>query len=108
MTRPCLAFALALAAGLAVTGCNAAYENRIESSLANAGLSQPVAACIAERMVDQLSKSEIRAIGRLGEKAKDRPRGMSAAEFLAHHRGELEPRTYATLTRAGVVCAITA
>jgi hypothetical protein len=104
MPRPLVA----LAAASALAGCSAAYENRIESSLTGAGLSQPVAACIAERMVDRLSKSEIRTIGRLGEKAKARPAGMSVTEFLAHHRGELEPRTYATLTRAGVVCAITA
>jgi hypothetical protein len=106
MPRPLLTGAAAGA--LLLAGCNAAYENRIESSLTGAGLSQPVAACIAERMVDQLSKSEIHAIGRLGQKAKERPSGMSVAEFLAHHRGELEPRTYASLTRAGVVCAITA
>jgi hypothetical protein len=97
-----------LLAALALAGCNATYENRIESSLADAGLSPPVAACIAERMVDQLSKSEIRAIGRLGGEAKDRPRGMSLTEFLARHRGELDTRTYGVLTRAGVVCAITA
>jgi hypothetical protein len=95
-------------AALALAGCNAAYENRIESSLTGAGLSEPVAACVAERMVDQLSKSEIRAIARLGGKAKDRPKGMSLTQFLARHRGELDTRTYGVLTRAGVVCAITA
>lgn len=91
---------------LALAGCNAAYESRIETSLTRAGLSAPAAACVAERMVDQLSKSEIRAIGRLGGKARERPEGMGLAEFLARHRGELDTRTYGVLARAGVACAL--
>jgi hypothetical protein len=108
MSRPALIAAAALAAVLAATGCGTAYENRIEGSLTRAGLSEPVAACVAERMVDQLSKPEIRAIGRLGGEAKDRPDGMSLAEFLARHRGALDTRTYGVLARAGLVCAATA
>ena len=45
-----------LAAAFALAGCSTLYENRIESKLVDAGLSPPVATCLAERMVDRLSR----------------------------------------------------
>ena len=59
-------------------------------------------------MVDQLSKSEIHAIARLKGKADaDLPK-TGLVEFLRRHRGALDARTYRVLTRAGVVCSVTA
>ncbi len=96
------------AALLALAGCGAVYENRIETALVGAGLKEPVATCIAERMVDQLSKSQIHDIARLKDRVdKDLPK-MSAREFLRRHGGELDAHTVSVLTRAGVVCSVTA
>jgi hypothetical protein len=92
----------------ALAGCGAVYENRIESALVGAGLREPLAECIAGRMVDQLTKSQIHDIARLKNKVdKDLPK-MSAVEFLRRHRGALDTHTYSVLTRAGVVCSVTA
>jgi hypothetical protein len=92
----------------ALAGCGAVYENRIESALVGAGLKEPVAACIAERMVDQLSKSQIHDIARLKDTAdKTLPR-TGLVEFLRRHGGELDTHTVSVLTRAGVVCSVTA
>jgi hypothetical protein len=96
---------LALAA---LSGCGAVYENRIENALVGAGLREPVAQCIAERMVDQLSKSQIHDIARLKNKVdKDLPK-MSMIQFLRRHGGDLDTHTVSVLTRAGVVCSVTA
>jgi hypothetical protein len=105
MTRLRAAPLLAL---LPLAGCGAVYENRIESALVAAGLREPVAECVAERMVDQLSREQIHAIARLKDKAdKNLPR-MSLVQFLRRHGGELDARTVSVLTRAGVVCSVTA
>ncbi|HZG09526.1 MAG TPA: hypothetical protein VEZ70_11165 [Allosphingosinicella sp.] len=102
------AWPLALALGLALAGCGAVYENRIESALVDGGLREPTAKCIAGRMVDQLSKPQIHSIARLKEKVdKDLPK-MSLLDFLRRHGGELDTHTVSVLTRAGVVCAVTA
>ena len=91
----------------ALAGCGAVYENRIESALVGAGLREPVAQCIAERMVDQLSKEQIHSIARLKDKVdKDLPK-MNAVEFLRRHGGALDARTVSVLTRAGLVCSVT-
>ena len=92
----------------ALAGCGAVYENRIESALVGAGLREPVARCIAERMVDQLTKAQIHQIAALKGKAdKDLP-GMSMVQFLRRHGGDLDPHTVSVLTSAGVVCSVTA
>jgi hypothetical protein len=98
---------LPLLALAAFSGCGAVYENRIESALVDAGLREPVATCIAERMVDQLSKEQIHSIARLKDKVdKDLPK-MNAVEFLRRHGGALDTHTVSVLARAGVVCSVT-
>ena len=94
-----------LAAAFALAGCSTLYENRIESSLVDAGLSPPVAACLAERMVDRLSRRQLHDIGRLaggGRAARD----MNLRQFLRHYRAALDPKVYSVLTRAGLRCAL--
>jgi hypothetical protein len=91
-----------------LAGCGAVYENRIESALVGAGVREPVATCVAERMVDQLSKEQIHSIARLKDRVdKDLPK-MSIAGFLRRHGGELDGHTVSVLTRAGLVCSVTA
>ena len=93
-----------LAAAFALAGCSTLYENRIESKLVDAGLSPPVAACLAERMVDRLSRRQLHDIGRLaGGRAT---RGMNLRQFLRHYRAALDPEVYSVLTRAGLSCAL--
>jgi hypothetical protein len=103
MTR----FLLPLLVFPAFAGCGAVYENRIESALVGAGVREPVAQCVAERMVDQLSKSQIHDIARLKDKADKNLPKMSMLDFLRRHRSELDTHTVSVLTRAGVVCSVT-
>jgi hypothetical protein len=90
-----------------IAGCGAVYENRIESALVGAGVRPAVAECVATRMVDQLTKSQIHDIARLkGKVDKNLPK-MGMVEFLRRHGGGLDARTVSVLTRAGVVCSVT-
>jgi len=96
----------AASALLMLAGCGAVAENRIETALTDAGLSAPMSSCIAERMVDKLSLDQLRSIGRLKDKAGDRPKDMGLPEFLLAHRSDLDPEVYAVIARAGVGCAL--
>jgi hypothetical protein len=91
----------------ALAGCGAVYENRVEGALVDAGVREPVAQCVAERMVDQLSKSQIHDIARLKDKADKNLPKTGMLDFLRRHRGELDTHTVSVLTRAGVVCSVT-
>ena len=59
-----------LLAPLALAAC-AIPEARLRAGLVNAGLTRPMAACMAERMVDRLSLAQLSRIG-------DLPRASSA------------------------------
>ena len=97
--------AFVAAAAVSLASCAAVAENRVTSALTDAGLSKPVATCIADRMVDKLSIEQLRRISRLKDKSEVRPAGMSIADFLIAHRGDLDPEVYSVLARAGVGCA---
>jgi hypothetical protein len=96
---------LAAAALLPLSGCATVYENHIESKLVHAGLSRPVAACIAERMVDRLSRRQLDSIGRAAGGSRRRAADMSLRQFLHHYRAALDPEVYSVLVGAGLRCA---
>jgi hypothetical protein len=98
--------AAASAAALALSGCATTYENRIQSNLVQAGLSPRVSRCVAERMVDKLSGSELRSLARIGRTSGRRIGDMTIAQFLRTYRTALDPHVFSVLTRAGLGCAI--
>jgi len=57
--------AIPLIAVLVLVAACAVPEARLRAGLVNAGLSRPLAACMAERMVDRLSLMQLRRIGDL-------------------------------------------
>jgi hypothetical protein len=106
--RILIAVALASALSVALSACGAVAENRITTALTDAGLSEPVSSCIADRMVDKLSMAQLRSISELKDKSGTRPRNVGIAEFLVQHRGDLDPEVYAVIAKAGVGCALSA
>lgn len=97
----------------AVTACAAALlagcatpEQRVRSGLVEAGLSRPIAACMAERMVDRLSLAQLRRIGRLGDLKDPTLREMSVDEFLRRARAIRDPEILAVMTTSAGICAI--
>ena len=92
---------LALAAAL-IAGC-AVPEARLRAGLENAGLSRPMAACMAERMVDRLSLIQLRRIGDLPYARNER----SVQGFLRRVRALRDPEILAVTTAAAARCALT-
>jgi hypothetical protein len=95
-----------LIAALALGACAAAYEAKVRSSLVDAGLSPRMAGCMADRMVDRLSRRQLESLGRLaGLEGRDIG-AMSIEEFLRRSRALLDPEIYLVLTRAGLGCTL--
>ena len=98
--------ALPLIAALALSGCATVYENHIETRLVHAGLSRPVAACVAEHMVDRLSRRQLDSIGRVAAGSHRPASEMDLEQFLHHYQAALDPEVYRVLIGAGVHCAL--
>jgi len=92
---------LALAAAL-IAGC-AVPEARLRAGLENAGLSRPMAACMAERMVDRLSLIQLRRIGDLPYARDER----SVQGFLRRVRALRDPEILTVSAAAAARCALT-
>ncbi len=97
---------LTAAAATALSACAHTYESRIRENLMAAGLSRSVSDCVAERMVDRLSRAQLHSIARLGERRDRNLRDMTIGDFLRHYRAALDPEVYEVMTRAGIGCAI--
>jgi len=98
---------VSLAALIALSACaTPSPEARIRTSLMKAGLSPPMAGCMAERMVDKLSYGELRKLASLN-KLRNRDIGeMTVDEFLHHIRALNDPHILKVVAKAGLGCAI--
>ncbi|MGQ0590644.1 MAG: hypothetical protein ACT4N8_14155 [Sphingosinicella sp.] len=88
-------------ATLALISC-ATPEARLRSGLANAGLSEPMAACMAERMVDRLSLIQLRRLGDMPYAREER----SMAGFLHRIRALRDAEIWGVTSSAAAVCGV--
>jgi hypothetical protein len=100
-----LPFTLALLSMTVFSGC-ATPEAQVRAGLANAGLSRPIAACMAERMVDRLSLLQLRRIGRLSDLRDANVRELSVDQFLHRARAIGDPEVVAVMSSSGAICAV--
>jgi hypothetical protein len=91
--------------GVTLAGC-ATPETRVRTGLIEAGLSRPLATCMADRMVDRLSLLQLRRIGRLGS-LSDRPaNGLTTDQFLHRARALGDPEIWGVLSSSAAICAV--
>lgn len=94
-----------LAAIVSLAAC-ATPESRVRSGLMSAGLSKPVATCMADRIVDRLSYGQIKKLNSLG-KLQDRKAGdITVNEFVKRTKALQDPEILGVVTSSGVVCAL--
>ena len=100
---------LPLIALIALAGCaTVSPEARVRSKLIEAGLRPPVAACMAERMVDRLSLTQLKRLQSLGGLASHDVRGMSVDELVHRLRALNDPEIVSVVLKAGIGCSIAA
>ena len=92
---------------LALSAC-ATPETRIRIALTDAGLSKPIAACMADRMVDRLSLVQLNRLNGLKKLHGQDMRKLTIEEFLRRTRSLQDPRILSVATSSGLICAIQA
>ena len=104
MLRPLVVTA---SAALALTACSSLAKPSVRSALTEAGVRAPVADCMAQRMTDRLSISQLQTLRHLkgapGEKASD----LSALEIVERVNRVGDPEVVAVTASAGAACALT-
>ncbi len=98
---------VALASVLALSAC-ATPETRVRTALMDAGLSQPISACMADRMVDRLSLIQLNRLSGLKKLRGQDVRKLSVDEFLKRTRSLQDPEILSVVTSSGLICAVKA
>jgi hypothetical protein len=75
---------------LTLSAC-ATPETRVRTALMNAGLSKPIAACMADRMVDRLSLIKLNKLNGLKKLRGQDMRKVTVEEFLRRTRALARP-----------------
>ena len=81
-------------------------ETRIRNALVEAGLSKPIAGCMADRMVDRLSLIQLNKLRGLGKLQDKRAKKLSIEEFVKRSKALQDPEILSVVTSSGVICAI--
>ena len=97
--------ALPVMLAVTVTGC-ATPETRIRNALVEAGLSKPIAGCMADRMVDRLSLGQLNKLRGLGKLQDKKTQKLSIEEFVKRTKALQDPEIVSVVTSSGVICAI--
>jgi len=96
---------LSVLGAMSLAGC-ATPETRVRSALVNAGLSKPIAGCMAERMVDRLSLAQLNSLRGLGKLRKSDPRDVSFNEFVKRTRSLQDPEIVGVVSSSGAICFV--
>lgn len=99
--------ALVSITALALSAC-ATPETRIRTALMDAGLSQPIATCMADRMVDRLSLVQLNKLNGLKKLRGQDMRKVTVEEFLRRTRSLQDPEILGVATSSGFICAVKA
>lgn len=102
MVKFCLA---ALGASFALSGCaQQIAESRVRSAIIDAGLSASTADCMASRMTDELTISQLKKLERLKPKAGEPATPTSLAGFVERVRRVDDPKVVGVTASAALVC----
>lgn len=97
--------AAALVAVIALAAC-ATPETRVRTALMDAGLSKPIASCMADRMVDRLSLIQLNRLSGLKKLRGQDIRKITVEEFLKRTRSLQDPEILGVVSSSGLICAV--
>ena len=95
---------------LAASACSQPFEGGVASRLTEAGLSRPMADCMAGRWVDQLNLAQLRKISDLAEDlGRERGQGkLTVGRFLERVSAVEDREIVGVVSSSAAVCALTA
>jgi hypothetical protein len=94
---------------VALSGCAQPFEGRVATRLTEAGLSRPMAECMAKRWVNRLNIGQLQKISSLSEDlGKERSQGrLTVARFIQRVRAVDDPEVVEVVTSSSLACALT-
>lgn len=99
--------ALLLPLFAAVAACTTiSPEARVRAGLMNAGVSERMAGCMAQRMVDRLSITQLRRLQSLSGLKNVDYRDVTVDEYLHKIRALRDPEIFSVTSRAALACAL--
>lgn len=91
---------------LAVAGCATTKQAQVRSALLDAGLSEPMANCMAEPLGSELSVGQLKSLQRVAKLANTSPARMSQKQIMDLLKRDLDPETVGVVVRAGIGCFV--
>lgn len=91
---------------LVTASCAQPFEARVAAKLSDAGLSERMANCMAERWVDRLSLLQLRKISALADTLRNEEGKLTLARFIGAVRDLDDPEIVEVVTRSSIVCAV--
>ncbi len=91
---------------VALLSACATPETRVRTALMDAGLSKPIASCMADRMVDRLSLIQLNKLSSLKKLRDQNMRKLSVDEFLKRTRSLQYPEILGVVSSSGLICAV--
>lgn len=92
---------------LALVACAQPFEGRVATRLAEAGLSRPIADCMAKRWVDRLNLLQLQKISSLSEDlSRERSRGrLTVTGFVERVRAVNDAEVFQVVSTSAAACA---
>ncbi|WP_221793533.1 hypothetical protein [Aquisediminimonas sediminicola] len=81
-------------------------EQKVRTGLINAGLRPPMAGCMAKRMVERLSISQLQRLGALGNLKDKDWRELPMDQFLHNVRALKDPEILSVTSASALLCAV--
>lgn len=97
--------AILVALPLLLSSCGGA-EAKLRQGLVQAGLSAPLAACMAKPMAKELSLGQLMKLRSLGKVSKLDPGRTSTDKLLHHLRALGDPEIVSVTSAAAISCAL--
>lgn len=93
---------------LALAACAQPFEGRVASRLADAGLSRPMADCMAKRWVDRLSLAQLQKISGVAEDLRqERSQGkLTVGRFVERVRAVDDPEVFGVVSSSAAACVL--
>ena len=91
---------------ITLAACATTPEAKVRNSLIKAGLSEPMAACMAGRMVDRLSLTQLRRLSSMASIKEKNLGQMTLDELIYRTRALQDPEILSVVNASGLRCAI--
>lgn len=103
-----LVLLLGIGAWLYFGGLERVTAGQIEKALVERGVSEPVAACMGERLSERLTIGQLRELQEIGQREREAGMPTSMVEFLERMRSVEDRELIEVVGTSAAICSFTA